>query len=79
MLKLLIMKKKKKKKMAFVYNIFLEIKQDIQLCIDFDPNCKNVWMYHYKETYGSSFANFKWRYLKSLIDYYIYKICYNDQ
>ena len=72
-------KQRKMKKMAFVYNNFLEIKQDIQLCIDFDPNCKNVWMYHYKETYGSSFANFKWRYLKSLIDYYIYKICYNDQ
>ena len=28
------------------YN-FHEIKKDIQLCIDFDPECNEFWMYHY--------------------------------
>ena len=59
------------KEIAFVYNNFLEIKKDIQLCIDFNPTCKNFWMYHYRKTYKTGFGKFKWRYLKSWIHHYI--------
>ena len=36
------------KKIADIIKSFLEIKTDIQLCIDFDPSCNIFWMYHYK-------------------------------
>ena len=38
------------KKIAFICNNFLEIKEDIQLCIDFDPSYKDFWMYQYRKT-----------------------------
>ena len=42
---------------AFVCNNFLEIKEDIQLCIDYDPSCKYFWMYHYRTTLVTGFGN----------------------
>ena len=39
------------KKIAGIINNFLEIKNDIQLCLDFDPSCTNFWMYHYKTSW----------------------------
>ena len=48
------------KKIVFIHNNFLEIKKDIQLCIDFDPSCKDFWLYHYKQTYVTGLGNFKW-------------------
>ena len=59
--------------------IFLEIKKDIQLCIDFDPTCNKFWMYHYKKSYITELGNCKWRYLKFYINEYIYRLCWNDK
>ena len=67
------------KKIAFVCNNFLEIKEDIELCIDFDPSCKDFWMYHYRKTLVTGFGKFKWQYLYSWIHHYIYNLCWNDQ
>ena len=67
------------KKIAFVHNNFLEIKKDIQLCIDFNPSCKDFWMYHYRKTFETGLRTFKWRYLYSCIHHYVYQLCWNDQ
>ena len=72
-------KNKSLKKIAFVCNNFPEIKEDIQLCIDFDPSCKDFWMYHYRETLVTGFGKFQWQYLYSWIHDYIYNLCWNDQ
>ena len=37
-------------KIADVTYNFHKIKKDIQLCIDFDPECDKFWMYHYKKS-----------------------------
>ena len=67
------------KKLAFVCNNFLEIKEDIQLCIDFDPSCKDFWMYRYRKTLVTGFGKFKWQYLYSWFNHYIYNLPWNDQ
>ena len=46
------------KKIAFICNSFLEIKEDIQLCIDLDPSCQDFWMHHYRKTLVTGFGNF---------------------
>ena len=69
----------KLKKIASVYNNFIELKQDIQLCIDFDPSCNNFWMYHYSRSCQTGMGNFKREYLTNWIHYYIHKICYRNQ
>ena len=56
------------KKMSLIHNYFLEIKKDIQLCIDFDSTCNEFWMYHHKTLYITRLGSYKWRYLKSYID-----------
>ena len=72
-------KLKSLKKIAFVCNNFLEIKEDIQLCIDFDPSCKDFCMHYYRKTLVTGFNKFKWQYLYSWIHYYIYNLCWNDK
>ena len=32
------------RRIASVHYNFIEIKKDIQLCIDYDPSCKDFWM-----------------------------------
>ena len=49
---------------TFIYNYFLEIKEDIQLFIDFNPSSKDFWMYHYRKTLVTGFGKFKWEYLE---------------
>ena len=61
------------------YNNFLKLKKDIQLCIDFDQTCIEFWMYHYKKSYITGPCNCKWHYLKSYIDEYSYRLCWNDK
>ena len=39
------------KKIADIFNNYTELKNDIQLCIDFDPLCENFWLYHYKTSW----------------------------
>ena len=58
------------------YN-FHEIKKDIQLCIDFDPECNEFWMYHYKKSRRTRLGHCYWRYLKNYIDDYM--TCLNDK
>ena len=69
----------KLKKITSVYNNFIELKQDFQLCIDFDPSCNNFWMYHYRRSCQTGMINFKREYFKNWIHYYIHKICYSNQ
>ena len=63
-------------KIADIINHTLEMKKNIQLCIDFDPSCKRFWMYHYKTSWKDRFGFCKWKYLKHYID--TYHICFND-
>ena len=70
---------KNPRKIADVTNNFLNIKEDIQLRIDFDSSCDKFWMYHYKTSYKTRFGSYKWHYLKNYIDEYDYSICWNDQ
>ena len=35
------------KKIADIINNYLELKNDIQLCVDFDPLCEHFCLYHY--------------------------------
>ena len=67
------------KKTAFILNNFLEIRKDMQWCIDFDPSCKDFWMYHYRKISDTGLGNFKWRYLYSWIHHYIYELRWNDK
>ena len=67
------------KKIAFIHNNVLEIKKDMQLCIDLDPSCKDFWIYHYRKTSETGLGNFKWQYLYSCIHHYIYELCWNDK
>ena len=39
------------KKIADIFNNYTELKNDIQLCIDFDPLYENFWLYHYKTSW----------------------------
>ena len=70
---------KNPRKIADVTNNFLNIKEDIQLCIDFDSSFDKFWMYHYKTSYKTRFGSCKWHYLKNYIDEQDYSICWNDQ
>ena len=67
------------KKISLIHNNYVEIKKNIQLCIDFDPTCDEFWLYHYRKSYQMGLGNFKWRYLKSYVDEYIYKLCWDDK
>ena len=52
-------------KIADIIKNCIELKNDIQLCIDFDPSCK--WMYHYRKSVGYKFSS-RWRNLKDDFD-----------
>ena len=58
------------KKIVDIINNFVEIKNDIQLCIDFDPLCENFWMHHYKTIWKDRFGICRWKYLKNFVDTY---------
>ena len=62
-----------------IHHNFLDIKKDIQLCIDFDLTCNEFSMYLYKTSYITGLGNCKWPYLKSFIDKYVYALCFNDK
>ena len=67
------------RKITDVYNNFLNIKEDIELFIDFDSTYDKFWMYHFKPSYKTRFGDCKWHYLKNYIDEYDYFICWKDQ
>ena len=58
------------KKNADIINNFVEIKNDIQLCVDFDPLCEKFWMYHYKTSCRDPFGICRWKYYKNFFDTY---------
>ena len=64
-------------KIADVTYNFCKIKEDIQLCIDFDSTCDKFWMYHYLKSWKTRLGHCEWTYLKNYIDDYM--ICWNDQ
>ena len=37
-------------KIADAFINFCETQKDIQLCVDFDPECDEFWLYHYRIT-----------------------------
>ena len=47
------------KKTSLIYYNYVEIKKDIQLCIDLDPTCDEFWLYHYRKSYQTGLGNFK--------------------
>ena len=47
-------------KIADVTYNFHEIKKDIQLCIDFDPECDKFWMYHYRKSGKTRLGHCYW-------------------
>ena len=68
---------KKLNKIADMTYNFHEIKEDIQLCIDFDLTCDEFWMYHYQKSWKTRFGTCEWTYLKNYIDDHM--ICLNDK
>ena len=56
------------RKITNVYNNFLNNKEDIQLCTDFNSTCDKFWKYHFKTSYKTRFGDCKWCYLKNYID-----------
>ena len=70
------------RKIASVHYNFIEIKKDIQLCIDYYRSCQDFWVYHYRRTVKRGFRMtiyFELEYFSPLINQYIYQICKNDQ
>ena len=63
-------------KIAEIINNILEMKEDIRLCIGFEPSCEKLWLYHYKRSGHDRFGICKYKYLKNYID--TCKICFND-
>ena len=62
-------------KIADIFDNYREIKKDIQLCITFDPECDEFWMYHYRTSGKGRFGFCYWCYLKNYIDECYYYIC----
>ena len=55
----------------------MKLKKDVQLCIDFDPECNKFSMCHYKKSGKTRLGHCYWRYLKNYIDDYM--ICLNNK
>ena len=59
------------KKIPDIINNYLELKNDIQLCVDFDSLCEHFCLYHCKISWRDCFGICRWKYLKNYFD------CYN--
>ena len=67
-------------KIADVFNNFCEIQKDIQLCVDFDPECDEFWLYHYRITNKRrKFNKTYWRYLHNFAEESYHWICHIDK
>ena len=61
-------------KITDIFNNYCEIKKDIQLCIDFDPECNEFWMYHYSQNLVIAVGDILKIILMNLIITFVYKI-----
>ena len=66
-------------KIADVFNNYREIKKDSQLCVDFDPECDEFWLYHYKITKRGKFNKNYWWYLSNFAEESYHWICHIDK
>ena len=64
----------KLKRIAEIFNTYLQMKEDLQLCINF--GCNNFWLYHYKTNGNRKFGETYWRCLKNFINSGYYDVCY---
>ena len=55
-------------KITDIINNYIAIKNDIQLCVDFDPLCENFWMYHYRTSRRDHFGTYRWVYLENYFE-----------
>ena len=66
-------------KIADVFNNYREIKKDIQLCVDFDPECDKFWLYHIRITKRGKFNKTYWRYLSNFAEKSYHWICHIEK
>ena len=67
-------------KTADAFNNFCEIQKDIQLYVDFDPECDEFWLYDYRITNKRrEFNKTYWRYLHNFAEESYHWICHIDK
>ena len=59
------------KKISDIINNYLEIKEDIKLCVKFNPKINNFWLYHYKTSHKDHMGICRWIYLKDYFDSFL--------
>ena len=64
----------KLKRITEIFNTYRQMKEDLQLCIDF--GCDNFWLYNYKTNRKRKFGETYGRCLKNFINNGYYDICY---
>ena len=57
-----------------IFNTYRQMKEDLQLCINF--SCNNFWLYHYKTNGKRKLGETYWRCLKNFINNNYYDVCY---
>ena len=66
-------------KIADAFNNYREIKKDIQLCVDFDPECDKFWLYHIRITKRGKFNKTYRRYLSNFAEKSYHWICHIEK
>ena len=64
----------KLKRITEIFNIYCQMKEDLQLCIHF--GCNNFWLYDYKANGKRKFGETYGRCLKKIINNGYYDVCY---
>ena len=64
----------KLKRITEIFNTYHQMKEDLQLCLNF--GCDNFCLYHYKRNGKRKFGETYWRYLKNFINNSYYDVCY---
>ena len=64
----------KLKRITEIFNTYHQMKEDLQLCLNF--GCDNFCLYHYKRNGKRKFGETYWRYFKNFINNGYYDVCY---
>ena len=64
----------KLKRITEIFSTYCQMKEDLQLCIDFGHD--NFWLYHYKTNGKRKFGETYWWCLKNFINSGYYDVCY---